>query len=180
MEFVSAAHLTGKTNFMKHLNLSIPKSSRIRRGFKPLTIGLACALLLMTGKPAFSQAPTVKEQIESAKYRDNDGVAHIVSGVVKDENGGPMAGASIYLRGTTEGTTTDAEGRFEFPRKLEEGDKLTISFIGYESVEYVVMGTADEHIEISMLVSVEIIGDLGIDEVYTAKPGLRQFFKKIF
>ena len=91
-----------------------------------------------------------------------------------------MAGASIYLRGTTEGTTTDAEGRFEFPRKLEEGDKLTISFIGYESVEYVVMGTADEHIEISMLVNVEIIGDLGIDEVYTAKLGLRQFFKKIF
>ena len=165
---------------MKHLNLSIPRSARIRRGFKPLTIGFACALLLMTGKPTFSQAPSVKEQIESAKYRENESVAHTVSGVVKDEKGEPMAGASIYLRGTTEGTTTDAEGRFEFPRKLEEGDRLTISFIGYESVEYVVVGTADEHLEISMVVNVEIIGDLGVDEVYTAKPGLRQFFKKIF
>jgi hypothetical protein len=181
MEFVLALHLTEKTNFMKHLNLSIPQPSRIR-GFKLLSVGTACVLLMITGKPAFSQAASVKEQIELAKLRDSEGVTsgHTVSGTVRDKYGEPMAGASIYLKGTTEGTTTDAEGHFEFPGKLQEGDILTFSFIGHESVEYAVKGSADEYIEISMREDVTIIGDLAVDDVYTTKTGLRQFFRKIF
>ena len=167
---------------MKHLNLSIPEPSTIHRGFKPLSIGFACVLLLMASEPTFSQAPSLKEQIESAKHRDSDRdtYGHTVSGIVKDEKAEPMAGASIYLKGTTEGTTTDAEGRFEFPRKLNEGDRLTISFVGYESVEYVVQGTIDENIVVVMNVDVIIWGDVAVDEIYTTRPGLRRFFKKLF
>ena len=182
MEFDFDLHLRGKTNLMKHLNLSIPQTSRIRRGFNLLSIAIACALMLATNRPSFCQTPSVKEQVESAKRRDRETATygHTVSGIVKDAEGEPMAGTSIYLKGTSEGTTADTDGRFEFPRKLEEGDILTFSFIGYESVEYVVMGAADEHIEISMRENVIIIGDLAVEDAYTAKTGLRYFFRKIF
>jgi len=152
------------------------------RGFKLFSVGTACVLLMIAYKPTFGQAPTVKEQIESAKLRDSEGVTsgHTVSGIVRDKEGEPLAGVSIYVKGTTEGTTTDAEGHFKFPTKLKEGEILTFSFMGLESVEYAVMGAADEYMEISMLEDVTIIGDLAADDVYTTKTGLRQLFRKIF
>jgi hypothetical protein len=166
MELPRGLHLTGKTNFMKHLNLSIA--------------GVLCSLLLMNAQPMFSQVP-VKEQIELAKNRPT--YSHIVKGIIKDEAGTPMPGVNIYLKGTTEGTVTNSDGVFEFPRTLEAGERLTISFIGYESVEYLVQGNSDESIEISMKLNVIVIGDAGSDEVYTTKPTLRQRwsnFKKVF
>ncbi|NER13399.1 TonB-dependent receptor [Leptobacterium flavescens] len=56
-----------------------------------------------------------------------------VSGKVLDENGAPLAGASVVLKGTTTGTTTDFDGNFtiEAPR----GAVLVISYIGYETKE---------------------------------------------
>ena len=151
---------------MKHLNLSNPELRGSKReGFTSVSLLIALVLMLAAGGQAFGQSASPKGHVR---------------GVVKDEKGESMAGASVYLKGTTQGTTTDNDGRFEFPRELNQGDRLTFSFIGYESVEYVVNGTAGEDIEIVMNVDVTIIGDVAVDEVYTARPGLRQFFRRIF
>lgn len=56
-----------------------------------------------------------------------------VSGVVIDALG-PVAGASIAVKGTTNGTVTDAEGNFTLGG-LKNGDMLKISYIGYVSQE---------------------------------------------
>lgn len=45
----------------------------------------------------------------------------------------PIAGANILIRGTTTGTTSDAQGRFSL--EVEKGDHVVISFIGYKSTE---------------------------------------------
>ncbi len=45
----------------------------------------------------------------------------------------PMAGVNILVKGTTNGTTTDAEGKFNI--NAENNDILVFSFIGYSSVE---------------------------------------------
>ena len=56
-----------------------------------------------------------------------------VTGVVEDTFG-PVAGASVLIKGTTKGTMTDMDGRFTLDN-LQEGDIIQISFIGYVTQE---------------------------------------------
>lgn len=60
-----------------------------------------------------------------------------VKGSVKDEKGDAVVGASIVLKGTTRGTTTDADGKFALS-VADASATLIISFIGYESQEVTV------------------------------------------
>src|SRR5688572_3626315 len=52
-----------------------------------------------------------------------------VSGTVTDEDGSPLPGVNILVKGTTNGTTTDADGKFILSVPSEEST-LTFSFIG--------------------------------------------------
>lgn len=56
-----------------------------------------------------------------------------VKGKVTDQNGEAIIGASIQVKGTSTGTITDIDGNFSLP--AEEGQLLTISYIGYQSVQ---------------------------------------------
>lgn len=57
-----------------------------------------------------------------------------VRGKVMDENGAPLAGASIKLKGTATGTSADADGNFVLSLSDNQGT-VVISFVGYEDVE---------------------------------------------
>ena len=48
----------------------------------------------------------------------------------------PVPGASVFIRGTTTGTVTDADGRFSINGNI--GDTVQISFIGYEPYIHVI------------------------------------------
>ncbi|SDT51749.1 TonB-linked outer membrane protein, SusC/RagA family [Mucilaginibacter mallensis] len=52
-----------------------------------------------------------------------------VKGTVKDDTGSPLPGVSVSIKGTTRGTQTDADGRFNLDAK--SGDVLVFSYIGY-------------------------------------------------
>ncbi len=54
-----------------------------------------------------------------------------VSGVIVDETGEPIIGASILEKGTTNGTITDFDGNFTLD--VAEGAILEISYVGYAS-----------------------------------------------
>lgn len=64
------------------------------------------------------------------------GQANLVQGTVKDETGAPMVGVNVVVKGTTNGTITDVNGRFRLDAKT--GSVLTFSFIGYENQEITV------------------------------------------
>ena len=53
-----------------------------------------------------------------------------VTGQVKDANGEPLIGASVIVKGTTKGATTDNEGRFSI-LGVKNGAVLRVSYIGY-------------------------------------------------
>ena len=54
-------------------------------------------------------------------------------GTVIDETGQPLYSANAVLKGTTIGTTTDFDGKFEL--KADPGTySLVVSFIGYNSL----------------------------------------------
>ena len=54
-----------------------------------------------------------------------------VSGTVKDSKGEPLIGVSVLVKGTTNGTVTDMDGRFTL--KAPSGAVLEFSYIGYVS-----------------------------------------------
>ncbi|WP_262920513.1 carboxypeptidase-like regulatory domain-containing protein [Hymenobacter sp. 5516J-16] len=59
-----------------------------------------------------------------------------VAGLVQDQAGEPMPGATIFIRGTFVGTSTNREGKFLLRTDFNQGPVvLSVSFVGYESRE---------------------------------------------
>lgn len=52
-----------------------------------------------------------------------------ISGRITDSNGAPVAGATILEKGTTNGTTSGADGNFTL--RVAENGELQVSFVGY-------------------------------------------------
>jgi iron complex outermembrane receptor protein len=55
------------------------------------------------------------------------------SGVVVDENNDPLPGASVVIKGTTTGTTTDFDGKFSID--IDQGDVIVVSYVGFSTNE---------------------------------------------
>ena len=60
-----------------------------------------------------------------------------VTGIVTEENGQPLPGVNVVEKGTTNGTTTDASGKFSLNIQ-SESSVLVFSFIGYTTQEVTV------------------------------------------
>lgn len=56
-----------------------------------------------------------------------------VKGVVTDSAGEPLIGVSILIKGTTQGTITDLDGKFTL--MAQSGDLISVSYIGYITQE---------------------------------------------
>ena len=54
----------------------------------------------------------------------------ICQGIVKDATGESVIGASVIVKGTTNGTITDIDGNFSLSN-VKKGDVIEISFVGY-------------------------------------------------
>ena len=69
-----------------------------------------------------------------------------VSGIVSDADAVPLHGVNVIVKGTNKGVVTDFDGNFAL--EANEGDVLTISFIGFTTQEVVVGG--DDNFSISL------------------------------
>ncbi|SIQ35660.1 SusC/RagA family TonB-linked outer membrane protein [Maribacter ulvicola] len=70
-----------------------------------------------------------------------------VTGMVVDDQGLPIPGATVVVKGTSNGTVTDFDGNFSI--SLENGDILSFSYLGYTSVE--VAYTGQPNLSISLM-----------------------------
>lgn len=57
-----------------------------------------------------------------------------IQGLVKDIFGEPIIGASVVIKGTTNGTITGLDGEFSL-NNVEKGSVIQVSFIGYQTQE---------------------------------------------
>lgn len=71
------------------------------------------------------------EKQQKAKRTSSDRLGR-VRGKVIDNEGEPLVGASVYVRGTQKGAVTDWEGNFEFD--VHEGESINIQYVGYDPV----------------------------------------------
>lgn len=88
-----------------------------------------------------------------------------LTGIVEDELG-PVAGATIMQKGSSNGTASDADGNFTLDG-LKNGDVLVVSYIGYKTQEIVYMGQST--------LRVQLIDDaLGLEEVVVVGFGVQK------
>lgn len=80
-----------------------------------------------------------------------------VSGAVTDESNGPLAGASVLVKGTQNGVSTDFDGKFTINAKT--GDVLLVSYIGFETKSVTVTGST---VNVSLKSSGETLQDVVI------------------
>ncbi|WP_162497560.1 SusC/RagA family TonB-linked outer membrane protein [Aureibaculum marinum] len=81
-----------------------------------------------------------------------------VTGTVLDETGMPLPGASVVEKGTTNGTSTDFDGKFSLEVK-NEATTLLVSFIGYVTQEVAV---ADGPISVTLQSDVNALEEVVI------------------
>ena len=60
----------------------------------------------------------------------------VITGSVMDESGLPLPGASIVIKGTQNGASTDFDGKYTINANV--GDVLSFSFVGYSTSEVIV------------------------------------------
>ena len=65
---------------------------------------------------------------------------HQIKGVVTDENGEPLIGVSVLVKGTTTGTITDVDGNYSL--EVGDGGILEFTYIGYQKVTLPITGRA--------------------------------------
>ena len=93
-------------------------------------------------------------------------LAQEVGGTVVDESGVPMIGVSILVKGTTQGTLTDDEGKFSL-NVPGISDTLRISYLGYETQDVPIAGQSQ--IEIAMEESVTSLDEVVVVGYGTVK-----------
>ena len=78
--------------------------------------------------------------VESVTGVENIQQNETATGVVKDALGETVIGASVVVKGTTNGTITDFDGNFSLSN-VKKGDIIQISFVGYQTQEIAWNGT---------------------------------------
>ena len=66
--------------------------------------------------------------------------ARKITGTVVSTKGGPIPGATVFIKGTRTGTTTDFEGNFSL--NAAAGDILEVSVLGFEGTEITVIASS--------------------------------------
>ncbi|WP_407556626.1 carboxypeptidase-like regulatory domain-containing protein [Winogradskyella sp. 4-2091] len=121
-------------------------------------------LLLLTyfiSNPIFGQTENENKATSITKER-------IIKGIVSDETD-VLLGVNIVQEGTVNGTTTNEKGEFTFPKKLNVGDVLLFSYIGYET-QKVVIKEDTSFITLKLtLDAVTMIGTLDTGKPYKSK-----------
>jgi hypothetical protein len=72
-----------------------------------------------------------KPKRKQGNYSYNPSVKK-VTGVVRDENGFPLPGVNVVIEGTSQGTTTDFDGKYEL--EIASGQNLMYTYIGMHDV----------------------------------------------
>lgn len=102
------------------------------------------------------------------------GIKNRVAGTITDEQGLPVAGAGIIVKGAASGTITDAAGNYQL-KTVNENDVLVISAIGFERKEITVKNNKPGSIilttlKMQTLGEVVISGGIAADYDYTPAP----------
>ena len=132
-------------NILRPLDLGIKKIERnyylIRPGQRTVSLkpvhkkaNVADAYPSATGPAMMASVPVGPLPLAAAKASEL-----AISGTVTDENGNLLPGVNVFVKGTTIGTVTDADGKYNL-NVPGNAEILVFSFIGYTTEEVTIAG----------------------------------------
>ncbi|WP_373226737.1 SusC/RagA family TonB-linked outer membrane protein [Phocaeicola dorei] len=104
------------------------------------TVGMLFAFLGASTGTASAFTPPPPPPYNTLIHSDITQQDGVCKGVVKDNQGETVIGASVVVKGSTNGTITGLDGDFTLDN-VKRGDVIQISYIGYVSQEVVWQGT---------------------------------------
>jgi hypothetical protein len=173
------------SRFAYQLKTYHEKTTWVNPGLIFLKAALASLLCLFLVNQTSAQTPDTKTKTENLQGQTskekNVSAEYVVKGIVKSEEDHQLLpGTNVYLKGTNEGIYADAEGKFEFPRKLKEGDVLLFSFVGFETQEYTVTANMQQPLEVTMIISPEIMmGEVSADVYHPKQSRFQKMWRKL-
>lgn len=114
----------------------------------PLTFDIKDKIIYIKAKQATPPTSTILSAIAPIQNK--------IHGRVTDSTGKPIAGASVVIKGTHNGTLTNVSG--EYALMAKPGDILLFSYIGYKNKE-VTVNESDE-INISLIAAITSLEDV--------------------
>lgn len=95
---------------------------------------------------------------ETSRTTNPEKVTHRkISGVILDEDGEPVIGASVIIKGSNVGVSTDTEGHFVL-NNVTEGSQCIVSYIGLNSQTFTV--SAKEFYSINLSTNSEVLDEV--------------------
>ncbi|WP_400076476.1 carboxypeptidase-like regulatory domain-containing protein [Winogradskyella sp. R77965] len=132
-----------------------------KSGFKTLSFTTIMMLMLLVFNPVNGQTKTTTSTEAVTNERT-------IKGLVSDETQ-PLEGVNVIKKGTKIGTVTNEKGEFTFPSKLNTGDILLFSYLGYETQEIEIKDNTT-FITLKLTADlVEMIGTLDTAKPYKSK-----------
>lgn len=138
---------------------------------------LLCSVLVLFCLDGFARAGSTDHGNTAINYHTLSPspitfrVAVPISGTVTDENGSPFPGVNVVVKGTSTGTTTNADGQFQLDVS-DAASTLVFSFVGYATQEISIAGRTT--IDVVMEPDVQ-----SLDEVVVTALGIKRETKKL-
>jgi TonB-linked SusC/RagA family outer membrane protein len=101
---------------------------------QPFTYSIVGTTIVVKSKPTVDLQSAVNSPDESLPVVSSIPQPIDITGRVTDADGNPLAGASVKVKGTSIGTTTNNNGEFQLTG-INEDAVMVISYVGYETIE---------------------------------------------
>ncbi|SET49162.1 TonB-linked outer membrane protein, SusC/RagA family [Draconibacterium orientale] len=147
---------------LKMITVRVPYDTIINKKFNRMKY----LYLILLGLLTFTTATYAKgnHNADQVSMAQQDNIT--VKGTIVDESGEPLPGATIQQQGTTNGTITDIDGNFSL--SVPADATLSISFIGYKSIEVAIDGK-------TTLGNIALLPDMiGLDQVVVVGYGTQR------
>lgn len=100
------------------------------------------------------QSIVVTDRSEKAQVKQRETTTGKITGVVRDEAGEPIIGATVKVKGSSMGVVTDLDGKFEI--NSEVGTPLVITYVGFADHEL----AANHNMEVVMAENTEALDEV--------------------
>jgi TonB-linked SusC/RagA family outer membrane protein len=131
------------------------KKLRLEFVLRASVINMVLSSFFITAAYAVAEVnpPAAEEKTEAVTQ------ATLVTGTITDETGAPVPGVNVLEKGTTNGTTSDVEGRYKIA--VTNGNAILVfSFIGYSAQEIVVFSQST--IDVSLVTDTQTLSEVVI------------------
>lgn len=117
-----------------NINISNPLKVKLRKTTKCMVLCCILAVFCLYAGATAKPHSESKGSIPNIKADDKQAKSYKIKGIVTDDKGEPLTGASVLIVNTKQWATTDLEGKFSLQTSVALPAEIEVSYIGMSPV----------------------------------------------